>query len=171
MYLNEGLQKKGWWRLMLKIPLRVLLTTEVSCDSVSHYPQGNKNLRITVICQVCSFRQLTNYWILIDSSFVLTMEHLQLSAEVDPTGNIRKRSYKCRGKSLAVILWHPSRPTISKQEAITISSTFIARPLPLSLLFMSPFFFVLFSSSISHFHSIFITLLHPWVFCPSLGWQ
>ncbi len=74
------------------------------------------------------------------------MEDLQLSAKVNLTGNIRKRRKKCGGKSLAahVILWHPSRPTISKQEAITISSTFTARPLSLSLLFMSSFFFVLF---------------------------
>lgn len=132
-------------------------------SSVWHYPQENKN-RIFVICLVCSFGQLMHNWILIDSSSVLSMEHLQLSAKVNLAGNIRKRRNKCRGKSLAahVILWHPSRPTISKQEAITISSTFTARPL--SSLFYSCLlsFLFCFSSTVSHFHSIFIVLLPLW---------
>lgn len=71
------------------------------------------------------------------------------------------RGEGCGGKSLAVDVIHrdSSRPTISKQEAITISSAFSARPFCLSLLFISPLFLFCSSRLISHFYSRSVTLL------------
>lgn len=90
------------------------------------------------------------------------MERLQLSPKSNLTDNIRKRRDKCSAKSLAVhaIRTQPSRPTISKQEAITISSTFTARPLPplfysyrlsFYLFFPSPFLILILFSSLFSF--------------------
>lgn len=65
-------------------------------------------------------------------------------------GELRRGGNKCTGKHLAAhaVHRHTCRPTISRQEAITIPSIFTAWPPPsLSLLFMSPFFSVLFFPS------------------------
>lgn len=115
--------------------------------------RGGKKKRIFKICYVCYFRQLTRYWILIDLPTVPSVEQLQLSPKVSQAGNSSKRENKCRGKRLAahVVHWHTCRPTISKQEAITISSIFTAWSPPLSFIhvfllfcFVSPSHFLIF---------------------------
>lgn len=94
-------------------------------------------------------------------SSCLDRENFQLSAEENVADKVEKRKDKCRRKSLAAIAWHPSRPTISEREAITISSTFTARALPLSfyLCLLSFQLFFLQLSFLFCFHHLWRALL------------
>lgn len=83
-------------------------------------------------------------------------EDFLLLAEENVADNVEERKDKCRGKSLAAFVRHPSRPTISEREAITISSTFTARPLPLSFFIYVFFLFSCFSPTL-----IFILFSSP----------